>query len=160
MAEPFSIATGVVGIVAAGVQLSSALYSVCEKIGNAQNSIENVASDLSFFVIVVDELGKIFASPEKLYSQELENGVRKVIERCRTLFKEINRMIGKTKSIENRKLKAKVAWVFRESKVNETRANLESLKSTLGLILHALRLMKEEYFVPLSCNECWSLITS
>ena len=154
MAEPFSIVTGVVGIVAAGVQLSSALYSVCEKIGNAQNSIENVASDLSFFVIVVDELGKIFASPEKLYSQELENGVRKVIERCRTLFKEINRMIGKTKSIENRKLKAKVAWVFRESKVNETRANLESLKSTLGLILHALRLIKEEYFVPLSCKEC------
>ena len=154
MAEPFSIATGVVGIVAAGVQLSSALYSVCEKIGNAQNSIESVASDLSFFVIVVDELGKIFASSEKLYSQELENGVRKVIERCRTLFREINCMIGKTKDVANSKLKTKVAWVFRESKVNETRANLESLKSTLGLILHALRLMKEEYLVPLSCKEC------
>ena len=154
MAEPFSIVTGVVGIVAAGVQLSSALYSVCEKIGNAQNSIENVASDLSFFVIVVDELGKIFASPEKLYSQELENGVRKVIERCRTLFKEINGMIGKTKSVEDRRWRAKVAWVFRESKVKETRANLESLKSTLGLILHALRLMKEEYFVPFPCKGC------
>lgn len=87
MSDPLSIVAGAVGIVAAGVQLSSSLYNICEKIGSAQNDIENIASDLSFFVIVVDELGKIFKSPKKMFSQQLENSVRKIIERCRTLFK-------------------------------------------------------------------------
>lgn len=54
-------------------------------------------------------------------------------------------MIGKTADIPKLGLKSKIAWVFRKSKVRETRANLESLKSTLGLILHVLRLVKDEY---------------
>lgn len=58
-------------------------------------------------------------------------------------------MIGKTADVPKLRLKSKVAWIFRESKVKETRANLESLKSTLGLILHALRLVKDEY-LPVS----------
>ena len=144
MSDPLSIVAGAVGIVAAGVQLSSSLYIICEKIGTAQNDIENIASDLSFFVIVVDELGKIFKSPKKIFSQQLENSVRKTIERCRTLFKQIKHMIGKTADVPKLRLKSKVAWVFRESKVKETRSNLESLKSILGLILHALRLVKDE----------------
>ena len=124
-------------------------YNICEKIATAQNDFENIASDLSFFVIVVDGLGKIFKSPKKILSQQLENSVRKIIERCRTLFKQIKHMIGKTADIPKLRLKSKVAWVFRESKVKEARANLESLKSTLGLILHALRLVKDEY-LPIS----------
>ena len=146
MGDPFSIAAGAVGIVAAGVQLSSSLYDICEKISTAQNDIENIAGDLSFFVIIVDELSKIFKSPKKVYSPELETSVRKIIERCRTIFKQIKRMIGKTADVPKLQLKAKVAWVFRESKVRETRANLDSLKSTLGLILQTLRLVKDEYY--------------
>ena len=145
MADPISVASSIAGIVAGGVKLSTALYNICETIESAQEQVEDIASDLSFFIIVVDELGKIFAAPKRVYSDKLESSVLNIVQRCKHVFKKINGMIGKTAGLQKMQLRSKVAWVFREEKVRSVKASLESLKSTLGLILQTLRLVKDQY---------------
>lgn len=142
MADPLSIASAVVGVVAAGIRLSSALYDICETIGSAQSQVEDIASDLNPLIAVVDELGRTFAVPDVTYSDILLSSLLDVIEQFKKQFKEINRMIGRTVGLPELQLRAKVAWVFREKKVKAVKAGLDSLKSTLNFILTALTVVK------------------
>lgn len=142
MADPLSIASAVVGIVAAGLQLSSALYDICETIGSAQTQVEDIACDLNPLIAVVDELGRTFAAPDGIYSDVLVSSLKDVIEQFKRQFKTINHMIGRTSGLPELQFRAKVAWVFREKKVKEVKAGLDSLKSTLSFILTALTVVK------------------
>jgi Fungal N-terminal domain of STAND proteins len=141
--EPLSTASAVLGIVTAGVKLSTALYEIVETISGAGDEITAVASDLSFFVVVVDELGQIFESPEKSYKDLLETKVKDILKECREVFKGIQRMIN---HVDNREkpipivFRQRVQWVFRESRVKAVKSRLESLKSTLGLMLQTVKL--------------------
>ncbi|KAH0541259.1 hypothetical protein FGG08_004264 [Glutinoglossum americanum] len=138
MADPLSIAAGVIGIVAAGTKLASALHNICETIGSAQEEIEDIASDLSYLVPVVDQLGSVFEAPERVYSDNLSLGVLAVIQKCKDLFRRINHMIKETSGVPKQQLKTKVAWVFREKKVKAIKAKLDSLKITLIFMLQTL----------------------
>ncbi len=145
MADPLSIAVSVASIVGVGVRISTGLYDICETISSAPDDIEDIASDITSLVVVVDELGKIFAAPGRVYSQKLESSLLNIIKRCRLVFREINRMTEKTIGAEKMKLQSKIAWLFRKTKVQELKASLESLKSTMGLMLQTLRLVKDQY---------------
>lgn len=144
MADPLSVVATIFGLVGAGARLSTSLYDICETIGSAQEEVEEIAGDLSFFVVVVDELGKVFAAPKRIYSDKLESSVRDILKRCRHVFRKINRMIDRTAGLPKLKLQSKVMWVFRKGKVLEVKANLESLKSTLSLILQTLKLVQQQ----------------
>ncbi|KAI9721257.1 MAG: hypothetical protein M1812_002419 [Candelaria pacifica] len=144
MADPLSIASGVFGLATAGIKLSSALYDICETIGSAQEAIEDIASDLSLFIIIVSELEKIFDTPQRVYSDTLLKSISDICEKCKLLFRRINRMIGRTENVPQLQFKSKVAWVFREKKVRTVKASLDSLKSTLGLMLQTLKLARDQ----------------
>lgn len=79
MVDSLSVATIVASLVGVGVRLSTDLY-VCETISSAQDDIEDVASDPTSFVVVVDELGKIFAAPGRIYSDKLELNLLNIIK--------------------------------------------------------------------------------
>ncbi len=93
--DPSSTVSAVLGVVTAGVKLSTSLYDIVDSIAGAGEEITAIASDLSFFVVVVDELGKIFESPEKLYTDFLESKVKDILKECREVFKSIQRMINR-----------------------------------------------------------------
>lgn len=145
MADPLSIAVSVSSLVGVGLRLSTGLYHICETISSAQDDIEDIASDLTSFVVVIDELGKIFAAPGRLYSDTLESNLLNIIKKCRHVFRQINRMIEKTVSAAKMKLQSKFAWVFRKTKVKELKASLDSLKLTMSLMLQTLKLVKDKY---------------
>lgn len=141
--DPLSTASAVLAVVTAGVKLSTSLYDIVDSLSGAGEEITGVASDLSFFVVVVDELGKIFELPEKPYTDILESKVKEILHECREVFKGIQRMINRVDKGDKPvpiAFRQKVQWVFRESRVKAVKARLESLKSTLGLMLQTLRL--------------------
>lgn len=152
MADPLSVAASVVSLVGVGVHLSTGLYDVCETISSAQDDIEDIASDLTSFVVVVDELGKILAAPGRIYSDNLESNLLNIIKQCRHVFRQINRMIERTVGATKMKLQSKVAWVFRKTKVQELKASLQSLKLTMGLMLQILKLAKDQYDKSSGCS--------
>lgn len=145
MADPLSVTASVIFLVSVGVRLSTDLYDVCETVSSAQDDIEDIASDLTSFVVVLDELGKIFAAPERIYSDKLELNLLNIIKKCRHIFRQIDHMIKRTVGATKMKLQSKFAWVFRKTKVQELKASLESLKLTIGLMLQTLKLVKDGY---------------
>ncbi|OCK96146.1 uncharacterized protein K441DRAFT_54564 [Cenococcum geophilum 1.58] len=146
MTDPISVTASIIGITAAGIKLSRELYTICDTIGSSQAQIEDLACDLASFTSIVNELEAIFKSPKPIHSDALKKSLSDVLDKCRSLFQKINRMIGRTESEGEStvRLKTRVAWVFRETKVRPIRASLESTKQTLGLMLHTLKFAADE----------------
>jgi Fungal N-terminal domain of STAND proteins len=146
MADPVSIITTVSGVVAAGVKLSCALYNICDNIASSQDQIEDLASDLSDFTSVLNELGKIFEQPKRVYSDALTGSLADILDKCKRQFQQIRQMIGKTESetTSTNRFKVKVAWVFRETKVRALTARLDSTKLTLLVMLQTLKIAADE----------------
>lgn len=140
MAEPLSIAASIVGIGLAGVKLASSIYEVVDTLGSAKKDVESLAFDLGCFAAVVNELADIIKAPEKIHSANLTTALRDVIAQCRNIFRDLNGMLVWVKSNSRaRRFRAKCLWVFRKTAVDRQRANIDSLKMTLTLMLQTLK---------------------
>lgn len=146
MSKPNIVAASVFGVASAGLRLASSLYDI--KIGSegAQDSIESIASDLNFFAMVLEDLGHVLNAPssQSMVSERLLESIKQIIEKCKILFKDINRMIRKLNGSKLVRLGQGIGWNFQEGRVKTLKATLDSLKSTLGLMLHTLKLRNTE----------------
>ena len=95
MADPLTIATGILGVASAGLKLVTGLYDIVDRYENAHDSIEGIASDLNFFAVVLEELGGALNVPasQNVASDRLLRSIGDIMEKCKLLFKDINRMI-------------------------------------------------------------------
>ena len=147
MADPISIISGIVGITAAAIKLSTELYNLCDNITSSQNQIEDLAGDLTDFSLVVDELRRIFERRDQIGSRQLIESVKGVLDKCMDQFIEIRLMIGKAESESPSKtrLRIRVAWIFRQQKVQRIMSRLNANKSTLLLMLQTLQIASDKY---------------
>lgn len=144
MADPTTLVAGIFGVAAAGLKLATGLYEILDSYDGALDSIESIASDLSFFAVVLEELGGLLNVPasQNIASDRLVESIEAIMEKCKVLFKDINKMIFKTRGSMRSKISQSIGWIFREKKVRTVKATLDSLKSTLGLMLQTLKLKK------------------
>ena len=146
MADPVTIISTAAGITAACVKLSCALYNICDNIASSQDQIEELAGDLTDFASIVKELSKLLERPKRVYSDTLSSSLLEILEKCKSQFQKVRRMIGKTESetVSVIRFKSRVAWVFREAKVRALMARLDSTKLTLLVMLQTLKLAADE----------------
>jgi hypothetical protein len=165
MAEIGLIAS-VIGVAGAGLKLSITLYTFSETVATAADSIKAIAKDVSLTSAVLEELGSNLKHDEqtRLYSSTALKTAQTVVVDCEAVFKQIDGALSK--SMERisglsgngrRKGKGgkvvlsameKLKWPFLQPKMQELRANLERLKSTLVLMLNVLtyaRKVQTEY---------------
>jgi hypothetical protein len=165
MAEIGLIAS-VIGVAGAGLKLSITLYTFSETVATAADSIKAIAKDVSLTSAVLEELGSNLKHDEqaRLYSGTALKTAQTVVVDCEAVFKQIDGALSK--SMERisglsgngrRKGKGgkvvlsameKLKWPFLQPKMQELRANLERLKSTLVLMLNVLtyaRKVQTEY---------------
>ncbi|KAF8850599.1 hypothetical protein BDZ45DRAFT_751600 [Acephala macrosclerotiorum] len=135
MADPISIAVGIFSIASASIKLSTAVYDITDRLSSAHENIETLAIDLSFFSVVLDELGKILDVPKSkcIASDRLFGSIKNICEECKNLHK-INKKITKSKSTRKFNFKTKVRCIFEEGKVARIKASLDGLKATLGVV--------------------------
>jgi hypothetical protein len=168
MAEIGLIAS-VIGVAGAGLKLSITLYTFSETVATAADSIKAIAKDVSLTSAVLEELGSNLKHDEqaRLYSGTALKTAQTVVVDCEAVFKQIDGALSK--SMERisglsgngrRKGKSgkvvlsameKLKWPFLQPKMQELRANLERLKSTLVLMLNVLtyaRRVQTEYATP------------
>jgi hypothetical protein len=141
MADPITIISTIYGVAGAGLKLSVGLYSILDKYDTALDAIENIASDLNLFVIVLEELGDLLNVPadQSIASDRLVESIKQIMAKCQVLFKQINRMIFRANGDKKSKIGQRIEWFFKEGKVRNVKAVLDSLKATLALMLQTLK---------------------
>jgi hypothetical protein len=156
MADPLSIAASIIGIAAAGIKLSSTLYTYTETVINADKSVKDIARDLSITSSVITELGKLLGGGDDdddenkvpLASDSALETTREAVNGCDEVFKDIQKELDKCLDLDYEgKGKARMRrliWPLVEPKLNTLQTRLERLKNTLVLMLNIMSYAKRE----------------
>ena len=145
-------AIGLVGLAASVLQMadlgwrvSYKLYAFSKKVHEAGKSIELISQDISATGAVLKQLGSEVEKDERaeaksrLCSQGLIDAASKLVEECRSLFKDLEYSIdGKESNKVILGFRHKLKWSYLEPRVELMRTNLERLKSSLAIMLNVL----------------------
>ena len=142
--------SAVAGVAIAGVQLSKSLYDLYSAVSTSRHEIQDVANNVSLLAMVLEELDGVLRDDELEYRPQLREAAHSIALRCASIFKDIRKHTGTDRDLRGQKLYEKVAWYFKRERVKPLRSSLESLKSTLTILLHIVQLAKstkgvEEY---------------
>jgi hypothetical protein len=146
MAEIVGLAAGIVSIARAGAKLSTTLYTFAESVSRADKDVSDIAGDVELTANALDGLGKVFGgeNAESIVSQTAIQDANSLIKRCEKVFEEISAEVEKRRVEKDGKRSlttfGKFSWPLKEPRVEFLRRRLESLKSSLVLLLHVLQL--------------------
>jgi len=126
--DPLSIISGVAGVAAAGVALSSALYDLVASISNAPKEMVEIAQGIHDLSTVLRELRRGMRKSRKMLSGRLFRSVSSVMDRIRDIHDKVDQLLDAEGSL------ARLLWAFRKSKAMKLLAIIESHKSTVQLI--------------------------
>lgn len=147
MAELAAIAT-IVGIAASGAKISMHLYALGSTIGSAKGDVTKVAVNIATFCSVLQQLASTLEKARSArFSISAIATTQEILDRCQELFGEIEDVVDKLRSPQKGGQDpkqtsignvARVKWVFKRLKMKKIRAELESMKLTLSLMLTTL----------------------
>lgn len=142
--------SAVAGVATAGVQLSKSLYDIYSTVRASRQEIQDVANNVSLLAMVLEELDGVLCDDELNYKPELREAAQSIVLRCASIFEDIRKHTGTDLDRKGKKFYEKLAWYFKRERVKPLRSSLESLKSTLNILLHVVQLAKstrgvEEY---------------
>ena len=109
--------------------------------------VRYVAKDISLFSAVLKDLGRAFERGKhaKLYRSDIYDTSLLIVKECKGVFSEIEEILKKSSKDGSTIDKGisldragKFMWLFRKSRVQLLRGNLESLKSTILVELAVL----------------------
>ena len=142
--------SAVAGVATAGVQLSKSLYDLYSMVKGSRQEIEDIANNVSLLAMVLEELNGVICDDGFNFKPDLQKAAQSIAQRCATLFEDIHKHTGAGLDVKGRRFCEKLAWYFKRERVKPLRSSLESLKSTLNILLHVVQLAKstkgiEEY---------------
>lgn len=132
--------SAVAGVAIAGVQLSHFLYDLYSKVRTSREEIRDVANNVSLLAMVLEELDGVLGDDEVHYRPQLREAAQSIALRCASIFKDIQKHTGTNRDLKGERIYERVAWYFKRERVKPLRSSLESLKSTLNILLHVLQL--------------------
>ena len=136
--DGISAAASVASLAAVGVSLSKTLYDVVATINGGKEEIKDIANNVSLLALVLDQLQDVLGRERLFFRPALEQNAQIIVSRCETIFNDIAFHTGSAKGVSASRL----VWYFRRERVKPLRASLESLKSTLNIVLHIVQLAK------------------
>jgi hypothetical protein len=165
------------GFAQSGFKLSITLFSFAAAIGAAGKEIKQTAKDISLFSSVLRQLGLVMQRAHKagLVTKDAFETVNGIVRECKSIFKNLEALIEKAttteiikvvkmeehtnevKEIERESLSVsygrRLLYLFRKSTISEQKAALESLKSSLLLMVTLMAYTENkmhfaEEFVP------------
>ena len=120
--------------------------------------VRQVAKDIALFAAVLKDLGKTFERGQKsmLYKEDAYKTSMLIVEECKGVFHEIHNILenfrGDKASLHadiSLQQSEKFIWLFRKSRVQQLRGNLESLKATIMLQVAILNYASNVSSTPL-----------
>ncbi|KAF2492949.1 hypothetical protein BU16DRAFT_529203 [Lophium mytilinum] len=145
MAELIGLTASIIGIAGAGVKLSTTLYTFAESSSRADQDITDIAGDVALTANVLDSVGNVLKEEDTrcLASKAALNDAENILKRCETVFGDIRQVVEKRTKIGKDGKKSittlgRLAWPLKEQRVELMRRRLDSLKTSLLLLLKVL----------------------
>jgi hypothetical protein len=138
MAE-IGLAAAIVGLAGAAVKLSMTLFEVADAVGSAGRQARMVATEVSLLSQALRELSR--GLKKKISKRRsIEKTTRQLVRSCRRLISDLRTSLQGIAPTEYHtpKFLARVKWLFAKDKVDYVRSSLESLKSTLLLLVASI----------------------
>ena len=135
MAEAVGLAASVVGLASFAATISLTLFDCCRTMKHAHEQINDMAADVALFAGVLEHLGQVLDDQDGLIVDRTVRTINDIVNVGSTIFNEI----GMTIKIR-RGMASRVVWLFEKSKAREIKSKLESLKSTLNVMLQTITL--------------------
>lgn len=139
--EIIGIAASVIQLADLGARLSVQLIGFSRKVKEAHKNIEAISQEIAVTGAVLQELGAELKKDENKSScsrQALETAEQLIVA-CKEIFQEIEENIElKGPATTTSLFKQRLKYPFFESKLTLLRTKLESLKSSLLVILNVL----------------------
>ena len=140
--DPLSVAASVAGVAATGVQLSQTIYDLIYTFYEAEKEMSSIANDISLLAMVLKELEGVLQRDSRVYQRRMLRVVNDILRKCESVFQSISNYVSvnpqNTRS--SKQFQKKVCWYFQRHRVRPLQAGLESMKSTLNVLLHVVHL--------------------
>jgi hypothetical protein len=157
MAEIFGTVASVLQLAGAGLKLSTTLYTYSTTAFKADKELKDIADNVSITSSVLDQLAKVLEEDKKarLCTDSALRTTENVAQRYKSVFEDLETALQKPLSkSKDGKLPTtqKLKWPFMEPKIKVAQSNLESVKSTLLLMLNVVSYARNialEYVEPL-----------
>lgn len=142
--EPLSVAASVAGVATMGVQLSQTIYNLISMFYEPEREMSTIANDLSLLAMVLNELEGILRRDSRVYRRRMVRVVKDILNNCEGVFESISNHIAANPqdTRSSKQFQRKVRWYFQRYRVRPLHAGLESLKSTLNVLLHVVHLAR------------------
>lgn len=131
------------------VQPSTALYTYVGSAARADQDITDIAGDVALTANVLDCVGNVFKEDDAkcIISKAAVRDASSIIQRCEEVFKEIDHLVEKRRKVTKDGKKTttlgKLMWPMKEPRVELLRRRLDSLKTSLLVLLEVLRFAGE-----------------
>lgn len=136
MAEAIGLAASVAGLASLGATVSIGLYQVCHTMKHASDQISDMARDISLFASVLEQLSTVLETQESRLRPTSLHLIKNVVDTTESIFDQVNPTIKPDKTTA----KARFLWVVNKPKALELKTKIESLKSTLTVLLQTVAL--------------------
>ncbi len=142
--DPLSVAASVAGVAATGAQLSQTIYDIISTFNEAEKEMSSIANDLSLLAMVLNELEGVLQRDSRVYQRRMLKVVNDILGHCEGVFQSISHYVSvnpqNTRS--SKQFQRKICWYFQRHRVRPLQAGLESMKSTLNVLLHVVHLAR------------------
>lgn len=127
-----------------GIQLSQTIYTLISTFYEAEKEMSSIAEDLSLLAMVLNELESVLRQDSRVYRRRMVRVVNEIMKNCEGIFQSISRYVSANPqdSRFSKQFKRKVRWYFQRHRVKPLQAGLESMKSTLNVLLHVVHLAR------------------
>ena len=151
--DPLSVAASVAGVAAMGMQLSQSIYALITTFYETEREMSDIANDLSLLAMVLSELEGVLRQDSRVYRRRMVKVVNEILENCQGIFHGISEYVppAPRPMRSSKRFQRRIRFYFQRHRVRPLQARLESLKSTLNVVLNVVHLARVtegvEYFM-------------
>ena len=139
MAEAIGITASLISIAGAAIQLTRTLYKFGSTTSAAREQVDYISKNVSFYSDVLELLVEQFDDDRPIHSKKAIALAEKLHDHSHDLFDRIRDLIPKGRPANNQlSFIKRLAWNFKKTKVDLLVGELESLKSTVQLLVQVL----------------------
>ena len=140
MAE-IGLLASIVGIAGAATELSMGLYRFADRMRQSRPEATILANEVSLLGWSLDELAGSFKKASRI-SKTASRTARELIYSCQMLINEVSDSLKQSSldKIGGAAFWASVKWPFKRERLDYLRGHLESLKTTLLVLLGSIKL--------------------
>lgn len=146
-AEIIGLAASVVQLADVGLRLSVNLYTYTRKVKSADRSIEALSNEIATTGAILRQLGAQFDDEHtrQLCKPQAIDTARGLVADCEKVFAKLQKLADPLEPAKKSKvgILQRVKFTFLESHIDELKANLDRLKSSLLVILNLLILAEQ-----------------